>query len=95
MKNNSILVGLIFSCIACKELPKKELVKPETSGNPIFEGWYADPEGAVLNNEYWVYPTYSDDYDKQLFFDAFSSKDLVTWQKHGRILDTTIIKWCR
>ncbi|CAN0602521.1 unnamed protein product, partial [Ectocarpus sp. 12 AP-2014] len=63
--------------------------------NPIFEGWYADPEGAVFNDTYWVYPTFSDDYDKQLHFDAFSSKDLVTWEKHARILDTTKIKWLR
>lgn len=63
--------------------------------NPIFEGWYADPEGIVFGDTYWVYPTFSDDYDKQLHFDAFSSKDLVHWQKHERILDTTKIKWLR
>lgn len=57
----------------------------ETSGNSIFEGWYADSEGIVFGKEYWVFPTYSDDYDKQLFFDAFSSKELVNWQKHERV----------
>ena len=25
-----------------------------TSGNPVFEGWYADPEGAVFEGEYWI-----------------------------------------
>ena len=34
----------------------------EKSGNPIFPGWYADPEAHIFNNTYWVYPTYSDDY---------------------------------
>lgn len=63
--------------------------------NPIFDGWYADPEGVVFGDTYWVYPTFSDDYDKQLHFDAFSSKDLVHWQKHPRILDTTNVKWLR
>lgn len=29
------------------------------SKNPVFPGWYADPEGAVFNNEYWIYPTLS------------------------------------
>ena len=29
----------------------------KTSGNPIFKGWYADPEGAVLDGQYWVFPT--------------------------------------
>jgi len=66
-----------------------------TSGNPLFEGWYADPEGAIFNNEYWIYPTFSAEYGKQLFLDAFSSKDLVNWVKHPRILDTSIIKWAR
>lgn len=69
--------------------------KEEQHNNPIFDGWYADPEGIVFGDTYWVYPTYSDDYDKQLHFDAFSSKDLVNWQKHERILDTTKIKWLR
>ena len=24
----------------------------QMSGNPLFEGWYADPEGIILNDEY-------------------------------------------
>ena len=34
------------------------------SGNPIFPGWYADPEARIFQDTYWVYPTYSDDYGK-------------------------------
>ena len=59
---------------------------PKTSGNPIFEGWYADPEGIVFGDEYWTYPTYSAPYDDLIFMDAFSSKDLVNWTKHPRVL---------
>lgn len=66
-----------------------------TSGNPIFPGWYADPEAVVFGKKYWIYPTYSDKYEKQVFFDAFSSPDLVTWTKHSRILDTTSVKWAK
>ena len=65
----------------------------QTSGNPIFPGWYADPEATIFNNTYWVYPTYSDKYDKQVFFDAFSSPDLTHWTKHPHILDTAAIRW--
>ena len=65
------------------------------SGNPLFPGWYADPEGAVFNQQYWIYPTYSALYDQQVFFDAFSSTDLVHWTKHPHILDTGAIKWAR
>jgi beta-xylosidase len=66
-----------------------------TSGNPVFPGWYADPEGTILKGRYWIFPTYSDVYDKQVFFDAFSSSDLVNWTKHERILDTTNVKWAK
>jgi len=65
------------------------------SGNPLFPGWYADPEGAVFNKQYWIYPTYSAPYNKQVFFDAFSSPDLVHWTKHPHILDTVAIKWAK
>ena len=64
-----------------------------TAGNPIMDGWYADPEGLVLDGEYWVFPTFSARYEQQVFFDAFSSKDLVHWEKHERILDTTAVTW--
>src|SRR3712207_3589116 len=65
----------------------------KTSGNPIFEGWYADPEGASFGGEYWVYPTSSLPFKEQLHFDAFSSKDLVNWTKHEDILTNHEITW--
>lgn len=65
------------------------------AGNPIFEGWYADPEVALLDGQYWIFPTYSARYEDQIFLDAFSSKNLVDWQKHPRIIDTTAVKWAQ
>lgn len=69
--------------------------KAETSGNPLFPGWYADPEAVVYGKQYWIFPTYSDKYEKQVFFDAFSSKDLVHWQKHAKVLDSSNVKWAK
>lgn len=66
-----------------------------TSSNPVFPGWYADPEGIIFKNTYWIYPTYSAPYDKQVFMDAFSSRDLVRWTKHSRVLDTANVKWVK
>lgn len=66
-----------------------------SSGNPLFPGWYADPEVRIFENQYWIFPTYSDKYNKQVFLDAFSSSDLVTWTKHAHILDTASVKWAR
>lgn len=67
----------------------------QTSGNPIFPGWYADPEIRIFNHEYWIYPTYSDKYEKQVHMDAFSSTDLVHWVKHPDIIDTANVKWAK
>lgn len=81
---------LILGCMA----GKKNLQK-STSGNPIFEGWYADPEALIFDKTYWIYPTFSAKYERQVFFDAFSSTDLITWKKHPSILDTAAVKWAR
>lgn len=67
----------------------------QKSGNPIFPGWYADPDAATFKGLYWVYPTYSAKYKDQIFMDAYSSKDLITWVKHDRIIDTAAVKWAK
>ena len=85
------------------------------ASNPVFPGWYADPEGAVFGDEYWIFPTLSDyyaapgeptpeyptkktkafhqQYNIQTYMDAFSSKDLINWKKHPRILSVDNISW--
>jgi beta-xylosidase len=65
----------------------------QRSGNPIFPGWYADPEAKVFGKEFWIYPTFSARYEAQTFLDAFSSPDLVHWTKHSRVLDTNAVTW--
>ena len=57
MKNNHLilLAGTLCLLMACT--PKS--TEKQTSGNPIFPGWYADPEGIVFGDEYWIYPTLS------------------------------------
>ncbi|GLX66699.1 glycoside hydrolase family 43 protein [Paenibacillus glycanilyticus] len=67
--------------------------KTLTSGNPVFTGWYADPEARIFEGQYWIYPTYSAKYEEQLFFDAFYSDDLVNWTKAERILDSKDFEW--
>ncbi|MEO6229258.1 MAG: glycoside hydrolase family 43 protein [Ferruginibacter sp.] len=62
-------------------------------GNPVFPGWYADPEIRIFNHQYWIYPTYSAKYEEQVFMDAFSSNDLVHWNKSAHVLDTANVKW--
>jgi beta-xylosidase len=84
-----LLAHLILPSLA--QSPKAKV----TSGNPIFKGWYADPEGVIFKGKYWIYPTYSAPFEQQVFMDAFSSPDLVSWTKHERIIDTTRITWAK
>ena len=93
-----ILPPLLFAALLLQGCAQRSAVGgagagDERAGNPIFEGWYADPEGLIFDDRYWIYPTYSAPYDEQVFFDAFSSPDLVQWTKHPRILDTARVAW--
>jgi beta-xylosidase len=81
----AVSAGISFA----QQSPKK------LSGNPIVQGWYADPEAKIFGNQYWVYPTYSAPYNDQVFMDAFSSPDLVNWAKHSRIVDSGSVKWVK
>ena len=97
MKKSLYVLLCAAALVSCGQ-PKqqqKAVADVVTSGNPIFEGWYADPEGIVYGDTYWIYPTYSDRYELQTHFDCFSSKDLVNWTKHESILDTTEVKWAK
>lgn len=91
----AILVAQGNAVYAQNDSTHQTLALPARSGNPIFPGWYADPEAAIIDSTYWVFPTYSDKYNKQTFFDAFSSPDLVQWTKHPHIVDTSIIHWAK
>jgi beta-xylosidase len=86
---------ILTICIASLSLAgfAQKKAEAKTSGNPLFKGWYADPEVAIFGKEYWIYPTFSAKYEEQIFMDAFSSKDLVTWKKHPNIISKDNVKW--
>ena len=108
----------MFSIVPCGLYSQGVPDLPVKSGNPILSGWYADPEAVIFGGRYWIYPTYSDDYEnadrstefsgqqreaqkktinqqylKQTFFNAFSSEDLVNWEKHSHVLDIKNVTW--
>lgn len=91
MRRKAILTSVLFMILFCHVVHAQQ----RHSGNPIFPGWYADPEAVVWGKQCWVFPTYSAEYDKQLFFDAFSSRDLVKWKKHPRVLTSEQVSWAR
>lgn len=88
-------IALVFTFVLLKQSFAQKTEKGAWSGNPLFTGWYADPEGIIFGKKYWIYPTFSAPYNKQVFLDAFSSPDLVNWKKHERILDTSAVKWAK
>lgn len=87
--------AVLISFTTLAQSPTPATNTSATSGNPVFKGWYADPEGVIFGNQYWIYPTYSAKYNEQVHLDAFSSPDLVNWTKHPRIVDTTAVRWVK
>ena len=89
MKKTRICILVAFAALLAAGCTAQK----KFSGNPIFEGRYADPEGVIWDDEYWIFPTSSLPYGEQIYLDAFSSKDLVNWTKHERIIDNNEVKW--
>jgi beta-xylosidase len=56
--------------------------------SPVLPGYNADPNIVRFGDTYYIYAT-TDGYPgwSSTSFDAWSSKDLVTWTKHPKILD--------
>ncbi|MDA8758193.1 glycoside hydrolase family 43 protein [Flavobacteriaceae bacterium] len=92
--NRALVILIVCTIFSCNSLEKKSK-SDKTSKNPIVKGWYADPEAMVFGDQYWIFPTFSARYEDQVFLDAFSSKDLIQWEKHPRVLDTSVIKWAK
>lgn len=87
----TMLMVVLAGCAPRVDQPPA-IVRPQ---NPLFPGWYADPEAAVFEGRYWIYPTYSAPYDQQLHFDAFWSDDLVAWRQRPKVLVAAAIPWAR
>src|SRR5947208_14178343 len=84
------IAGLICLAFAVGSTAAAQIAQPH---NPVLPGWYADPEAHVFDGKYWIFPTYSAPYDQQTLMDAFSSTDLVSWEKHPRVLDISNVTW--
>jgi beta-xylosidase len=87
----AVLFFILFYMLV--QLYRRNDTSTEYAGNPVFEGWYADPEMTVFDSSYWIFPTYSAAFSDQVFMDAFSSPDLIRWTRHAHIIDSAIISW--
>lgn len=61
--------------------------------NPIYDGWYADPEARIYEGQYVIYATKSRPFDEQKNQVCFTSKDLMNWEKHEDIIDMSGFPW--
>lgn len=99
MSAKKVALGLLLSVSASANIDSgdEKINVPDfttaEAGNPFIEGWYADPYTGYYNNEYWLFPTWSDVYEQQTHLDAFSSPDLVKWMKHSNIITTGEVLW--
>lgn len=57
--------------------------------NPILPG--ADPHVLVTGGTVWLYPTWNDGKGERFF--AFSSTNLIHWERHGPLLDLKDVTW--
>ncbi|KAJ4300035.1 hypothetical protein N0V90_005284 [Kalmusia sp. IMI 367209] len=101
----SLGFALVLSSVAVSSSPTPETIdedpkRPEAvdyttaeAGNPFVDGWYADPDTAIYDGLYWVFPTSSYAYEEQTYLDAFSSPDLIHWTKYPNILSIENVTW--
>ncbi|OLT46146.1 family 43 glycosylhydrolase [Cellulosimicrobium sp. CUA-896] len=88
--------GALAPAAAADDAPEPAVVPDLTTaeaGNPIIDGWYADPDVEFYEGEYWVFPTTSAPYSQQVQLDAFSSPDMIHWTKHERVLHLDDVSW--
>ncbi|TDV57753.1 glycoside hydrolase family 43 protein [Actinophytocola oryzae] len=91
----AVLVGLVAAAAPSGAAPRLPEYSTAEAGNPFVDGWYADPDTAIYDNQYWVFPTSSRVYEEQTYLDAFSSPDLVNWTKHPNVLTIANVSWAR
>ena len=67
-------------------------LEAQVAGNPVLDGFYADPEIIFSEREqkYYLYPT-SDGFHgwSGKYFEVFESADLLNWENKGIIVDLT------
>ena len=74
-----LVVAALLTIVSGSSFAQQKKAK-QKSGNPIFPGWYADPEARIFKNTYWVYPTFSEEYgepDKKRLERKFTPEQLA------------------
>lgn len=86
MMKKIVSLASLLLVVSCSVTTPQE---PEKNYNYVIDD-AADPHAMVEDGTVYIYPTHGQWQGK---FYAFSSKDLVNWQKHGPILEFKDIDW--
>lgn len=77
MNKPILLLGLCAALvISCTKSDNPSQNEKARAGNPVFEGWYADPEANIFGDRYWIYPTYSDHFGEPDTSSEFTSEQI-------------------
>lgn len=81
-----------------KQNKRKYVSTASIKKNPVFPGFYADPEVmySKKTGKYYIYPTTDGILNwGSTLFKAFSSDDLLNWKEEGVILDLKNVSWAQ
>jgi beta-xylosidase len=90
----SILLTLLMLVVSVINLTHTP-AKAATTNNPVLPGYNADPQIAVFNHTFYMYPS-TDGIAKwgATSFQAWSSTDMIHWTDRGVILNLANVSWC-
>jgi beta-xylosidase len=98
LRNPYCLVGTflaLFMFVGAAILLSPIFARAATNNNPVLSGYNADPQIAVFNHTFYMYPT-TDGIANwgATSFQVWSSTDMVHWTNHGVILNLANVSWC-
>jgi beta-xylosidase len=89
-----VFLSLLVLVVSVAGIPHAP-ARAATTNNPVLPGYNADPQIAVFNHTFYIYPT-TDGIASwgATSFQAWSSTDMIHWTNHGVILNLANVSWC-
>ncbi|NCD68124.1 family 43 glycosylhydrolase [Mucilaginibacter agri] len=82
------LIALLYLCASVAGITNAQTTDTLHAPSPVLPGVYADPNIAVFNSRFYIYPTTDGTTGwKSTSFTCWSSANLIDWKNEGVILD--------
>jgi beta-xylosidase len=92
------LIGALVVLLALAlsiAVPSLAPARAATDNNPVLPGYNADPQIAVFNHTFYIYPSTDGIANwAATSFKVWSSTDMIHWTDHGVILNLANVSWC-